>query len=1042
MMENQNNDASDELYGERDLGRGSPEPELQSPAVGGGPSGATLRMATTRHNGGNTSANAADSENVPPALEQGAIDEERHAVPTAPRMRKKWTNEINTFLMRIYYRITNLETDMLRYRDELHQEFSTTYPEMNASAQRLSDQIRAIKRRNLLPSATLNSIKDEVRREVEDHITHQKEDHTEEMTPIDDSPKQLIVDRTNIPNRQIDTSALNESLKTEFHTALIQYKDVEPKYRPKIPTLHTSVKLSQIVELLNTEILPSALLDAKNIAQVHAVVYCSAVATARAMGFKVTSDSRVVNKQGEPAWKKRLSQLIDTLRTDIGRLTSFQKKSHNTPKLLKQVQNIREKYGRHGEVPNLNDQQIMDTMKQKLSVYSARLARYNKSYKRKTQNHLFNVSEKAFYRSLDKKKHECNEDLKITPQELENFWAPIYTNKDEHNQQATWLSEISSTIANPMEYSRITETDVKAAISRTANWKAAGPDKIQNFWWKRLWVTHAYLAEHFSKIVSDPELLPSFFTTAITHLIPKDTTKINDPSKYRPIACLPTIYKILTACISNKIYNHLDRNSLIAEEQKGCIRKAYGCKEQLVIDSVISNQAIKSNRNIHMAYIDYQKAFDSVPHSWLKYVLKLYGIHPQIRTFLGLCMKKWNTDLTLHHQGKSLIVPRMRIKKGIFQGDSLSALWFVMSINPLSLLLNNSRYGFELKTPNRSHRLSHLLYMDDLKLYASSKQQLSSMIRIVEMFSTDIRMKFGLDKCRTIHINKGKFSNVVNIQESEIQNMQETDLYKYLGIEQARNIDHVGTREKLEKIVYERTRKIANSCINGRNMSKALNTFVIPVLTYSFGIIKWSKTSIKLIESKMRSIYRKHGHLHPNSCRERWTLPRSEGGRGVIHLLNMHNKQVNKLREYFYNKDAALHKTVIEADKKYTPLNMADRNAVFQIEINDEILHQWAQKAVHGGHFSDLHQEDVDIKASNKWLSIGDLYAETEGYLLAIQDRCDVMGGEEKNRDGDRRLPCPRKRKIFTTRDRSEGNKHERCESRAAAAFLSSTMHQ
>ncbi|XP_060519856.1 uncharacterized protein LOC132698038 [Cylas formicarius] len=865
MMENQNNDASDEFYGERDLGRGSPEPELQSPAVGGGPSGATLRMATTRHNGGNTSANAADSENVPPALERGAIDEERHAVPTAPRMRKKWTNEINTFLMRIYYRITNLETDMLRYRDELHQEFSTTYPEMNASAQRLSDQIRAIKRRNLLPSATLNSIKDEVRREVEDHITHQKEDHTEEMTPIDDSPKQLIVDRTNIPNRQIGTNALNESLKTEFHTALIQYKDVEPKYRPKIPTLHTSVKLSQIVELLNTEILPSALLDAKNIAQVHAVVYCSAVATARAMGFKVTSDSRVVNKQGEPAWKKRLSQLIDTLRTDIGRLTSFQKKSHNTPKLLKQVQNIREKYGRHGEVPNLNDQQIMDTMKQKLSVYSARLARYNKSYKRKTQNHLFNVSEKAFYRSLDKKKHECNEDLKITPQELENFWAPIYTNKDEHNQQATWLSEISSTIANPMEYSRITETDVKAAIYRTANWKAAGPDKIQNFWWKRLWVTHAYLAEHFSKIVSDPELLPSFFTTAITHLIPKDTTKINDPSKYRPIACLPTIYKILTACISNKIYNHLDRNSLIAEEQKGCIRKAYGCKEQLVIDSVISNQAIKSNRNIHMAYIDYQKAFDSVPHSWLKYVLKLYGIHPQIRTFLGLCMKKWNTDLTLHHQGKSLIVPRMRIKKGIFQGDSLSALWFVMSINPLSLLLNNSRYGFELKTPNRSHRLSSIWMISNYTHLQNNNYQ------------------FGLDKCRTIHINKGKFSNVVNIQESEIQNMQETDLYKYLGIEQARNIDHVGTREKLEKIVYERTRKIANSCINGRNMSK--------------------------IETR------------------------------------------------------------------------------FQIEINDEILHQWAQKAVHGGHFSDLHQEDVDIKASNKWLSNGDLYAETEGYLLAIQDR-------------------------------------------------------
>jgi hypothetical protein len=50
----------------------------------------------------------------------------------------------------------------------------------------------------------------------------------------------------------------------------------------------------------------------------------------------------------------------------------------------------------------------------------------------------------------------------------------------------------------------------------------------------------------------------------------------------------------------------------------------------------------------------------------------------------------------------------------------------------------------------------HLLYMDDLKIYASNETQLKHMINITHKFSEDIGMKFALDKCRTLHINRGK----------------------------------------------------------------------------------------------------------------------------------------------------------------------------------------------------------------------------------------------------------------------------------------------
>jgi len=73
----------------------------------------------------------------------------------------------------------------------------------------------------------------------------------------------------------------------------------------------------------------------------------------------------------------------------------------------------------------------------------------------------------------------------------------------------------------------------------------------------------------------------------------------NNPSKYRPITCLCTIYKIYTACIAEKIHKHLDTNKLLAEEQKGCNKNSQGCKEQLIIDSVVLEQVHKDSQNLY-----------------------------------------------------------------------------------------------------------------------------------------------------------------------------------------------------------------------------------------------------------------------------------------------------------------------------------------------------------------------------------------------------------------------------------------------------------
>jgi len=53
----------------------------------------------------------------------------------------------------------------------------------------------------------------------------------------------------------------------------------------------------------------------------------------------------------------------------------------------------------------------------------------------------------------------------------------------------------------------------------------------------------------------------------------------------------------------------------------------------------------RKNKNLSRAWIDYQKAFDSVPHSWVEKSIELGGVNSKIVRFCKLFMEKWNTRL-------------------------------------------------------------------------------------------------------------------------------------------------------------------------------------------------------------------------------------------------------------------------------------------------------------------------------------------------------------------------------------------------------------
>uniref|UniRef100_H3AA25 Reverse transcriptase domain-containing protein n=1 Tax=Latimeria chalumnae TaxID=7897 RepID=H3AA25_LATCH len=244
----------------------------------------------------------------------------------------------------------------------------------------------------------------------------------------------------------------------------------------------------------------------------------------------------------------------------------------------------------------------------------------------------------------------------------------------------------------------------------------------------------------------------------------------------------------------------------------------------------------------------------------------------------------------------------VRIKRGIFQGDSLSPLWFCLALNQLSKMLRNSGYGYSLgRRP--TVLVSHLFYMDDLKLYAKNSDQLQSMLELVSSFSKSIVMEIGVDKCAILHAKQGKLERHDNIQllnGAEIQEIEPEKCYKYLGMQQQLdNIQHKKMKEKIEAEYNRRVRKILKSKLTGKNMIRTINQYAVPVIGYTPGIVDWTQEEMQGVDRKQnRKQMNIHGMVHPRVDTNRLYIKRKEGGRGLRSIEGMINIEKLALRDY------------------------------------------------------------------------------------------------------------------------------------------------
>ena len=371
-----------------------------------------------------------------------------------------------------------------------------------------------------------------------------------------------------------------------------------------------------------------------------------------------------------------------------------------------------------------------------------------------------------------------------------------------------------------------------------------------------------------------------------------------------------------------------------------------------------------------MAWIDHKKAYDMVLQSWIINCLKMYKISPEVINFIENNMNNWRVELTAGE--KSLA--ETKIQRGIFQGDALSLLLFIIAMMPLNHILRKCTAVYKLS--RSQEKVNHLMYMDDIKLFAKKEKELETIIHTVRIYSQDIEMKSGIEKCAMLVMKSGKRHRTDRIElpnQDKIRTLAENATYKYIEILEADTIKLEQMKDKIQKEYLRRTRKLLETKLSSRNLIKGINTWAVPLVRYSVPFLKSTRDELRQIDQRTRKLMTMLKALHPRDDIDRLYVPRKEGGRGIASIEDSVDTSMQQLEDY--------------TEKHERGLIMAIRNNTGNTMDNRIIItrkQNWEEKQLYG-RFKRLIN-NISHDKTWKWLRKGNFKREIESLLMAAQN--------------------------------------------------------
>ena len=226
----------------------------------------------------------------------------------------------------------------------------------------------------------------------------------------------------------------------------------------------------------------------------------------------------------------------------------------------------------------------------------------------------------------------------------------------------------------------ISEIEVTSAIRSLNKESAPGPDGLTTLLYQQFGKTWAPILR---KLFNDVErgAMPDSFGFAIIKVLPKKENA-KRVKGYRPVSLINTDQKIFSHVIANRLRKGLQK--IIGEEQIAYLEKRQ--IHQAINLTRLACERIKTESCV--IALDFSKAFDTVDRNFLYNLFQVIGTPPNFVKSIKAIYEKTTAVVEVnHHMTKSV-----EIRRGVRQGCPLSALLFILAIEPLLLDIKNDPF--------------------------------------------------------------------------------------------------------------------------------------------------------------------------------------------------------------------------------------------------------------------------------------------------------------------------------------------------------------
>ncbi|MEW8545255.1 MAG: reverse transcriptase family protein [Candidatus Thiodiazotropha sp.] len=468
------------------------------------------------------------------------------------------------------------------------------------------------------------------------------------------------------------------------------------------------------------------------------------------------------------------------------------KGSHNpivTPQCLEV---IREKHKKWKKYLNCKSDENFQQYKNARNKVVSELRKANYSYEKdlatriKTDSKLFwkhvraKTKTKASIGALE------NEVGTITSneQEIANLLNCYFSSVFEKEPEVDFPTFEDRHFEHPLLDIEITEEKVCKVINALKIDKSQGPDRLHPRLLKEIgpYIT-GVLKQIFRKSLDEGVLPEDWKLANVTAIFKSGDRK--RPENYRPISLTSVVCKLMEKLIRNEIVSHMETRNLFSKFQHGFIA-GKSCTTQLLEFMEEITEALDRGDDVDVIYLDFQKAFDKVPHNRLLTKLKGYGIRGKIHVWIRDFLTGRKQRVVVNGANSSW----RSVTSGIPQGSILGPILFLIFINDLPEVLS----------------CLVKFYADDAKIYSPIKvvddeMRLQANIHNAEIWAETWKMFFNAKKCKHMRIGKGQPDHPYTMTSNQVvSNIEQVTSEKDLGITFDRKLlfrDHIAKKSAI-----------------------------------------------------------------------------------------------------------------------------------------------------------------------------------------------------------------------------------------------------